>query len=164
VLGYPNHGAELIAKLCSYQGFLSQGSPASPVLSNLVFKQEDSQLKALSEEFGLRYTRYADDIVFSGKGVFPDRLPKAIHSILSSQGWIISKKKEKFVALPNRLKVYGLLVHGEYPKLPKSYRNKLRAFGHLLKENKIAPQDITRIQGHLAYEKSVDGMNRIGKE
>ena len=69
-LGYPSHGAGLIAKLCCYNGMLSQGSPASPVLSNLVLRDGDVEFSAIAKKFELKYTRYADDIVFSGKESF----------------------------------------------------------------------------------------------
>jgi hypothetical protein len=155
-LGYPRHGAELASKLCCYQGGLAQGSPASPVLSNIVFREADSKLMALAQEFRLRYSRYADDIVFSGQDNFPADLPQKAKSVIESGGWKVSPEKEWLSKRPNRLKVHGLLVHGQHPRLTKGYRNKVRAFKHLLKANRISDQDEARIRGHLSYAKSVD--------
>ena len=64
-LGYTRHGATLIGQICCYDGMLAKGSPASPVLSNLVFRQADASLRDLAKEFCVQHTRYADDIVFS---------------------------------------------------------------------------------------------------
>jgi retron-type reverse transcriptase len=155
-LGYPEHGAELIAKLCCYNGMLSQGSPASPVLSNLVFRDADTELEAVAKHLKVRFTRYADDIVFSGIGEFPGELKSKIRAIIESNGWKVSVKKERLAKQPNRLKVHGLLVNGPKPRLTKGYRNKIRAFRHLLEEEKAVPDDIPRLRGHLSYAHSVE--------
>lgn len=157
-LGYPEHGAGIIGKICSYQGFLSQGSPASPVLSNLAFIDAEKELNTLAQTHGLRYTRYADDMVFSGQSDFPNEIKGKVCSIIESHGWRVSKKKEKFIDHLNQLKVYGLLVQGIVPRLPKVYRNKLRTFKYLLGKGKIKEQDISRVQGHLAYAKSINNL------
>jgi len=75
------------------------------------------------------------------------------------QGWEISEKKEYYAERPNRLKVYGLLVHGERPRLTKGYRNRIRAFRHLLEAEKITEEDLKRIKGHLAYAQSVEDID-----
>lgn len=155
-LGYPPHGAELAGKLCCYEGGLSQGSPASPAISNLVFGEADTKLMALAREYGIHYSRYADDIVFSGLDNFPEDLPQRAKGVIESGGWRVSPEKERLSKRPNRLKVHGLLVHGEHPRLTKGYRNKLRAYRHLLEANRISDEDEARIRGHLSYAKSVE--------
>ena len=155
-IGYPEHGAELIAKLCCYNEGLAQGSPASPVLSNLVFRDVDAELAALSKAYGLRFTRYADDVVFSGNGVFPEEITSKVKNAIESRGWKIATTKERLSKRPNRLKVHGLLVHGEKPRLIKGYRNRIRAFKHLLAKEAIDPEDFTRVMGHLSYARSVE--------
>jgi len=158
-IGYPVHGAEIISKLCSYRGFLAQGSPASPVLSNLVFKEVDRKLVRLAKRFDIRYTRYADDVVFSGKHDFPASLKSQAKNTIESSGWKLASEKEYFAERPNRLKVHGLLVHGKRPRLTKGYRNRIRAYKHLLEVNKVAENDVPRIKGHVAYAKSVEEIN-----
>jgi retron-type reverse transcriptase len=155
-LGYPAHGAELISKLCCYNGGLSQGSPASPVLSNVVFRSADLDLGTIAMKYGLRYTRYADDIVFSGKGDFPEAIKPFIKTAIESRGWTIATTKERFSKRPNRLKVHGLLVHGPKPRLTKGYRNRIRAFKHLLGKEAVKPDDVARLEGHLSYARSVE--------
>lgn len=138
-LGYPNRGAELAASLCCFGEGLAQGSPASPVLSNLVFANEDASLAALAVALGVRHSRYADDIVFSGQGAVPPDLRTRVHQILAEGNWLINAEKEHLARLPSRLKVHGLLVHGQRPRLTKGYRNRLRAFRHLQKVKKVRP-------------------------
>lgn len=155
-LGYSEHGAEIAAQLCCYKGALAQGSPASPVLSNLVFQKADSQLQVLANSYGLKYTRYADDITFSGQSEVPQQLKNQVREIIISHGWVISEAKEILAHLPNRLKVHGLLVHGLKPRLTKGYRNRIRAYEHMLKGGKIKATDIAKVLGHLSFSKSIN--------
>lgn len=157
-IGYPGTGGDLIAKLCCYKGRLGQGSPASPVLSNLVFRQADEELFEIATNHGLRYTRYADDIVFSGTEGFPEDIKEQIKHVIVGKGWVLSEGKEYFAQYPNRLKVHGLLVHGEKARLTKGYRNRIRAYKHLLATAKITEEDMLRVKGHLAYAKSVEAI------
>ncbi|MFR9680748.1 reverse transcriptase family protein [Acinetobacter sp. SEK570] len=71
---YSFKGAELISDLCCLNGVLAQGSPASPLLSNLVMRPLDEKLVQLSKEYNVVVSRYADDIVFSGKGEYDSGL------------------------------------------------------------------------------------------
>ncbi|MHB1079736.1 MAG: reverse transcriptase family protein [Prosthecobacter sp.] len=155
-IGYSQHGADLIAKLCCYKGGLAQGSPASPVLSNLVFKSIDAELVAIAENYGLCYTRYADDLVFSGRGEFPSEIAPIVRSTVESREWKLAEQKVKLAKRPNRLKVHGLLVHGDKPRLTKGYRNRLRAFKHLLENGRISENDRSKVAGHLSYALSVE--------
>ena len=158
-LGYSAHSAELITILCTYQGRLPQGSPASPVLSNIVFQKTDSRLLKKSEELGIKYTRYADDLVFSGINPMPAALPELIKEVLLDEGWTIAEEKEHISCLPNRLKVHGLLVHGEKPRLTKGYRNRIRAYKHLLNSGKVKDADLDMVNGHISYAENLERFN-----
>jgi len=155
-LGYSKIGADLISALCCYNEGLAQGSPASPVLSNLAFRSADFQLLQIAEQSHLRYTRYADYIVFSGLGIFPEELPSKVRLIIEDHGWMIAEHKETLSLSPKRLKVHGLLVNGPEPRLTKGYRNRIRAYRHLISVGRVAPKDLSRVSGHLAYAKSVE--------
>ncbi len=158
-IGYSQEGSILLSDLCCFKENLAQGSPASPVLSNLVFKEIDIKINNLLSELSppIKYTRYADDLVFSGTDVFNTELYK-VKKIITNAGWKISKKKEKLAESPHRLKVHGLLVHGEKPRLTKGYRNKIRTYKHLLKNDKIKEEDIAKIKGHLAHAKYIENI------
>lgn len=155
-LGYSGNSAAFIVSLCTLNGSLPQGSPASPVLSNLVFSDTDNALVKIASEEGVRYTRYADDLVFSGGGDVPPRLQERVRSALAVRGWEIAAEKEQLVELPKRLKVHGLLVHGAAPRLTKGYRNRIRAYRHLISKDKIAAVDLDEVRGHLAYAAQVE--------
>lgn len=67
--------ATLIAKIACYKGFLPQGSPSSPIISNFICQILDYKLIYLAKKTKCHYTRYADDITFSTNlAAFPKEL------------------------------------------------------------------------------------------
>lgn len=157
-IGFDESGAVLVASLCCLNGVLAQGAPSSPVLSNICFLHVDERLAELAAEFGVRLTRYADDIVFSGTGEFPERLQTELFAIFSSGPWSLSERKTCLDKFPNRLKVHGLLVHGKRARLTKGYRNRLRAYNHLIKTRGADVEGAEVIRGHLSYGKFVHSL------
>ncbi len=153
-LGYSNEGTTLILQLMTLDGYLPQGSPASPVLSNLAFQHSDWEIIQLCQKFCIQYTRYADDLVFSGKGQVPDTLVNDVTKIIERRGWRIASSKTRIRHLPQSLKVLGLLVHGAIPRLPKRYRNQLRAMKHLLDTKSLSEPTLKVFKGHVAYAMS----------
>lgn len=66
-LGYTREVSHLLTKLCTNaNNVLPQGAPTSPVLSNILMLRLDKRLSTLAKKFRADYTRYADDITFSG--------------------------------------------------------------------------------------------------
>jgi len=155
-LGYSDRAAKLMAGLLCHRESLAQGSPASPVLSNIVLKELDVHLKAIADNYQIRFTRYADDIVFSGIEQFPKNIKEQVNGLFEQTCWNLSKEKEYFSEIPKRLKVHGLLVHGDKPRLTKGYRNRIRAYKHLLDTGQIKEKDLKRVMGHLKYAESID--------
>ncbi|QJQ04563.1 reverse transcriptase family protein [Undibacterium parvum] len=155
-LGFLEKGAELIASLCCLRDNLAQGAPTSPLLSNVCFIHVDQQLSYLADKYNLRLSRYADDIVFSGKGQCPDTLRDELESLFIGSTWVLAPEKTELVSLPKRLKVHGLLVHGENIRLTKGYRNKIRTYKHLLATKGAELTNSEKIKGHISYEKYVD--------
>ncbi|MCB1054473.1 MAG: RNA-directed DNA polymerase [Acidobacteria bacterium] len=158
--GYPDHAASLMAKLCCYEGRLAQGSPASPALSNLVFAPVDQLLAEIARANACTYTRYADDITFSGRTEVPARLQEEVRKALQEGGWQIAGHKEHLARAPRRLKVHGLLVNGRFPRLTKGYRNRLRALEHLLGQGRLDEAKEMEVRGHLAYARSVESLQK----
>ena len=66
-LGYTEEVSWLVTNLCCLDRKLPQGAPTSPVIANLIAKRLDARLDGLAKKHkGVHYTRYADDITFSG--------------------------------------------------------------------------------------------------
>ena len=173
-LGYSEHACDIILTLCCYQDHLPQGAPSSPVLSNLAMKETDKKLCALAEQKKILFTRYADDIVFSGSGKLNSSNPKesqkefrqelrnSLDEIFRDTCWKISESKTYYAesAQGMGLKVHGLLIHNNHVRLPKSYRNKIRAYQHMLNPEKatVKERDIKRLTGHVKYAQSVENI------
>jgi len=156
-LGYNDDTSlDMLAKLVCLDGALTQGAPTSPVLSNIVLSDLDTVLEELATETSSVYTRYADDIVFSGKNDLPEGIDVLIKEAINKDGWTLSDRKFNISQIPHRLKVHGLLVHTEEVRLTKGYRNKLRAFRHLMNSGKVIDTDIARFSGHIAYSDFID--------
>lgn len=155
-IGYSEQASGFLVRLLTLDGRLPQGSPASPVISNIAFRYTDDVLLDLAAGSDISYTRYADDLVFSGSGEPPNELALMVREILLDHGWETADEKEYMAIRPARLKVHGLLVHGLKPRLTKGYRNRIRAYKHLLDANKVAKKDVPKIKGHLAYAKHIE--------
>jgi RNA-directed DNA polymerase len=115
-----------------YIGYLPQGAPTSPQLSNLVFADLDAKLLKVAEENGMIYTRYADDICFSTieKGfarVDAVRVVSTVNRLLSINGFNPQKKKLKIIPPGGKKIVLGLGVDSDSPKLTKAYLNRIAA-------------------------------------
>ncbi|HBC0006786.1 RNA-directed DNA polymerase [Vibrio parahaemolyticus] len=160
-IGYLPESAELIANLCSLDEVLPQGSPASPVLSNLVMRDIDRELLHLAGKHGLKVTRYADDIVFSGRDNFIEELPEALDRIFEQSSFSLNRDKTFFADAEKgqRLKVHGLLVKEDRVVLTKGYRNKIRAFKHMLAQGKVCKDDMPRLQGHMKFSEFIESKN-----
>jgi RNA-directed DNA polymerase len=156
LIGYQTVASlEILSQLCSYEGRLSQGAPTSPVLANAALSEIDNHISVLAQKFGARFTRYADDIVISGVNDVPTNLFAEIERIFDDTPWRLSESKRHLSVKPNRLKVHGLLVHGATLRLTKGYRNRVRAFAHVLKNEKVKNEDVKKLKGHLSYANQV---------
>ena len=158
-IGFSSDGAILLARLCCLNGALTQGAPSSPILSNLCFSSLDEKLSAVAEQFSVRLTRYADDIVLSGKESYPEGLKEATMDLFHGTPWTIADEKTELSSLPQRLKVHGLLVHGDTVRLTKGYRHRLRAYRHLVARNGIKEEDLNKVKGHLIYGNYIDSLS-----
>ncbi|MCT3703410.1 RNA-directed DNA polymerase [Elizabethkingia anophelis] len=91
---------------------LPQGAPTSPILSNLVTNRLDLRLSSLANKLGIHYSRYADDITFSGNY---NETPtfKLLSKIISDEGFRINWKKAN-ISKKGRLQlVTGLTVSND---------------------------------------------------
>lgn len=137
-LALPPALASLVSDLCCYVNgdgnkVLPQGAPTSPVLSNIVCERLDRKLQKLAKAYGLRYTRYADDITFSGNtyvfatdGRFCTLLK---HIVEDEEGFVIYADKTRLEHRGMRQETTGLTVN-EKPNVPRTYVKQLRMLLH----------------------------------
>ena len=147
---------EILSRICCYERRLPQGAPTSPVLSNIALHEVDCKISNLARAFGWNFTRYADDIVLSGTGRAPTFALREVENIFTRTSWSLSPRKRFEAEAPQRLKVHGLLVHGDTLRLTKGYRNRIRAYRHLWNSGKIAREDQRRVRGHIQYAGQIE--------
>ena len=111
---------------------LPQGAPTSPALSNLVSFQLDSRLQGLANCFGASYSRYADDLTFSGDRLFSRSLPRFQEwatAILIDEGFEIRARKSCVMTASRRQTVCGIVVNERVNPDRREYK-KLHAILH----------------------------------
>lgn len=152
-IGYNADAAALLTTLCTHEHRLPQGAPTSPRLSNLLNHRLDSRLAALADSRGLAYSRYADDITFSGPQTMDQaksaiRINDVIHlakRILKDEGYTLhTEKKLRIAHKHDRQLVTGLVVNRKV-NLPRKTRRWLRAVDHHLQTGKpatLTPQQL----------------------
>lgn len=96
------------------QRHLPQGAPTSPALANLSAFALDVRLSGLAKAYNLKYTRYADDLTFSGPGMSIPALNEFIpltNKIISDERFYVNKKKRKIIRNSQRQCVTGVVVN-----------------------------------------------------
>jgi RNA-directed DNA polymerase len=107
---------------------LPQGAPTSPLLSNVVCQKLDFLLTGVAKRFGLKYSRYADDITFSSMhNVYQSESEflKELHRIIAEQNFHIKESKTRLQKDGYRKEVTGLLVN-DIVNVQKRYIKQLR--------------------------------------
>lgn len=121
---YPKKLGMLLTNLCVYNGKLPQGSPTSGYISNIVLRNFDFNIDAYCKDKNINYTRYSDDMTFSGD--FDIRkLIKFVNELLYKEGFRLNKSKIKVVLNTTRQQVTGIVVN-EKINLSKNYKRKIR--------------------------------------
>ena len=111
---------------------LPQGACTSPAISNQIAWKLDKRLNGLAEKLGSRYTRYADDITFSGSGEVAEKigwLLAKIRHIAEDEGFRINQNKTR-VHRPHTAQMVTGIVVNERPGVPRKLVRRLRAILH----------------------------------
>jgi RNA-directed DNA polymerase len=132
-LGYSSTVANLLADLVSLDDALPQGAPTSPDLANMAAYRLDVRLNAFARKRRMTYTRYADDLTFSGR--FTPLEQRTIEHIMRSEGFAPNEKKLHYLLPDNRQLVTGVVVNEKlnWPRLRRRWLRQevyyLRRFG-----------------------------------
>jgi retron-type reverse transcriptase len=140
--------------------FCVQGAPTSPGLCNAIVLRMDRRLAGLAEKVGYTYTRYADDLTFSGDDLSAlPGLRRWAARIIEEEGFRINPEKTCLMRKGSRQTVTGVVVN-DCPGLSRKERRKLRAIAHRLRSQKergeVDPGDWRRLEGRLAYLKMLN--------
>jgi retron-type reverse transcriptase len=139
---------------------LPQGACTSPALSNQVARRLDQRLLGLANKLGLCYTRYADDLTFSGDESLQGRvgyLMARVRHIAEEEGYRVNDKKSRVLRRNTAQMVTGLVVN-ERPSVRRRELRRLRAILHrartegLERQNREGqPNFLAWLQGKIAY-------------
>lgn len=166
-LGCNHEVASILARLCTLNECLVQGANTSPILANLVCVELDKELVEIGLEYNCSYSRYADDITFSGEKI-PKK--KVIARCLEKYEFQLNPEKWKCQSRGKTQYVTGLTVFdGTMPRLPKKvkrhlrqelyYANKYGLLNHLEKigiQGDSVASYVNRIDGLIAFMYSVE--------
>ena len=131
-LGFPALVSYRLSGLCTLDGRLPQGAPTSPALANLIFQPVDLRLSQLANDWECAYTRYADDIAFSGNSSFDSKYIYQVADILHKHHFKVNMSKSRIIGSGGRQLLAGLVVN--QAGLPPRYkRMRWRAVFHQAK-------------------------------
>jgi hypothetical protein len=111
---------------------LPQGAPTSPALANLIGYSLDRRLTGLATRFGARYTRYVDDLTFSGGrslGTARSTFLRLVEEIVLDEGFRLNERKTVVLGASGRQALLGAVVN-DRPTLPRAERDAMRALLH----------------------------------
>jgi len=183
-MGYPSLVADLLTRLCTHtapanlweetpnrqarlygQRHLPQGAPTSPALANLCAYRLDCRLTGLAAAVDARYTRYADDLVFSGGQDLARAARRfAVHAcaIAMDEGFAIAHRKTRIMQQGVRQKVAGLVVNAR-PNVARSDFDRLKAILHNCvrhgpdSQNRDAHTDFRRhLEGRVSFVEMIN--------
>ena len=167
--------ATVLAQIICFDNSIPQGSPCSPVVSNLIGHLLDIKLAQLASETKCTYSRYADDLTFSTNKqqfpadiVSPGALPHdwvvgtKLEKIIRKCGFAVNNKKTRLQYWNSRQDVTGLIVNKKV-NVPAEYRRRARAMAHKLFETgsfhveKLSVAD----SGKVAAEKRLGSIDEL---
>lgn len=171
-LGYVSKVAFYLASLCCYEGVLVQGSPASPVISNIIAKHLDRRLYRIAKKYNLKYSRYADDIAFSGKSISA-KFIEYVENIIMDCGFCVNVNKIRLYRKHGNKILTGISLANGIPRLPRNYRRSLEKELYFIKKygfkghithNKIRqPNYLESILGRVRYWLMVEPNNSFAQ-
>jgi len=132
-----------------------QGAPTSPGLSNAIVAKMDRRLAGLARRMGFAYTRYADDLAFSGDDVREAHALRCLaRRIIEDEGFSLNHAKTRVLRRGTRQRITGVTVN-DVLGLSRQERRRLRAALHqasLRARNEGARLQIDPVlRGKLAY-------------
>ena len=181
-LGYSGYIASLLAMLCTdcsrtplevkgrtmyvktSERVLPQGSPASPMITNIICRRLDEKMRRLSEKHSFTYSRYADDMSFSfgqkPEGKLLREILYDIQCVVYSEGFRINQEKTKLLGRGSRQSVTGIVLNNDQPGVPRVWARRLRAALHNAekahKKGALTIETVREISGMAAWLKLVN--------
>lgn len=167
---FPKSVGMVLTYLCTYDDHLTQGSPTSAYISNLVMKNFDETIGSWCDVNQITYTRYSDDMTFSGN-FNPSEVIIKVRKLLYKLGLELNNSKIHIVSKNFSQKVTGIVVN-EKAQVCSRYRKEIRKevyyinkfgfYSHLEKCNvNISPlKYLEKLYGKILYVLQIDKDNK----
>ena len=153
--------------ICTLDGKLPTGAVTSAYLANMVLAPIDEIIKNYCKNLSINYSRYMDDMFFSGVDKNNLRLVEIFTvKLLQENGFENNDSKTKYISDNRRQNILGIIVNNQTAKLPKKEKRKFRAIfynyfkslalqqhGNVILLKKIK---FNVINGYISYIRSVD--------
>jgi RNA-directed DNA polymerase len=150
---------------------LSIGAPSSPILSNILLVPFDTMVTAEAAKRRIRYTRYADDLTFSGQrmGMLKDMVDVVHATVKQMQRpkLTVNLEKTTFVTAKYRRVVTGVtLANDGSLSLGHDRKRLLSASVHHAVLGKLNAQELLKLSGDLAFANVVEPafLARLGRK
>ena len=172
-LGYNIYISYFLSSICCLEGVLPQGAPTSPVLSNLISTSLDRRLYRLAKKFNLVYTRYADDLAFSGDEI-SGAFIRYVRDITADCNLKINDSKTRLYGPGGSKIIAGISLATGVPRITRDYRRKLRQELHYIEKygivshmrhNRIKEASyIDSLCGKVAFWLSIEPDNKYARK
>lgn len=173
-MGYSKSASLALASLCTHKGMLRQGFCTSPTLSNIYLKNFDNEITKkikLYSDFDVRYSRYADDLFFSG--IDSCDTTKVVNYLKQISGFYLKHNRlslnysKTSIQKAERKRITGLYIDSEGVTVSKTYKKKLErelyfcekygVMAHLNHTGNLDKMDFYKyIMGRCAFVKMVE--------
>lgn len=142
---------------------LPQGACTSPAITNVLCRRLDRRLHGIARSVGFAYTRYADDLTFSGEDPNESAfIIGSVRTILNSEGFELHGDKTRVMRRGRRQEVTGVVVNDK-PTVARDEVRRLRAILHncaklgMTSQNRNEHPDFAaHLAGKVAWVKMVD--------
>lgn len=149
---------------------LPQGAPTSPAIANLCAFRLDRRIAGLAKRAGATYTRYADDLAFSGDARFArgaNRFVRHLMAIVAEEGFAVHPRKSRLMLPAVRQHLAGLTLNVR-PSLPRRELDLLEAiltncvrYGPESQNREAHPEFRRHLEGRVAFAEMVNPLRAI---
>ncbi len=141
--------------------YLSIGAPSSPLLSNTIMFEFDTEVFAWCLDQGISYSRYADDLTFSTniKGISSNIEPfiKKIIKKLEYPRLAFNTKKTTYLSKKYQRRITGLIINNEGNiSIGRERKREISSLIHKFSLNLLPDEELYRLQGLLGFAKDVE--------
>lgn len=133
-IGFNNDCINTLTLLTTIDGSIPQGAPTSPYLSAIVLEKLDSKILNYCKKNSIIYTRYFDDLTFSGRSV-TDKNIQRIEYLITKEGYSLNQKKKNFFDPKATKVVSGIVIRTNFTDVTEDYKIKMKKAFTLFQED-----------------------------